>query len=58
MCNSLEDLVTVISGKGKGKAIPLRALTGREGSGRLRRPDFKTLAHEGGKVVSPMHRPP
>jgi hypothetical protein len=29
--------------KGKGKAIPLQALTGREGSRRLRLPDFKTL---------------
>jgi hypothetical protein len=36
-----------------GKAIPLQALTGPEGSRRLRLP-----AHEGGKVVSPMHRPP
>jgi hypothetical protein len=29
--------------KGKGKAIPLQALTGPEGSGRLRLPDFKTI---------------
>jgi hypothetical protein len=27
----------------KGKAIPLQALTGSEGSRRLRLPDFKTL---------------
>jgi hypothetical protein len=27
----------------KGKAIPLQALTGPEGSGRLRLPDFKTI---------------
>jgi len=32
-----------INGKGKGKAIPLQAWTGPEGSGRLRLPDFKTL---------------
>jgi hypothetical protein len=31
------------SGKGKGKAIPLQALTGPEGSRRLRLPDFKTI---------------
>jgi hypothetical protein len=29
--------------KGKGKAIPLRAWTGPEGSRRLRLPDFKTI---------------
>jgi hypothetical protein len=28
--------------KGKGKAIPLQALTGPEGSRRMRLPDFKT----------------
>jgi hypothetical protein len=29
--------------KGKGKAIPLQALTGPEGSRRLRLPDFITI---------------
>jgi hypothetical protein len=29
--------------KGKGKAISLQALTGPEGSRRLRLPDFKTI---------------
>jgi hypothetical protein len=29
--------------KGKGKAIPLQALTGPESSRRLRLPDFKTI---------------
>jgi hypothetical protein len=29
--------------KGKGKAIPLQAWTGPEGSSRLRLPDFKTI---------------
>jgi len=29
--------------KGKGKAIPLQAWTGPEGSRRLRLPDFKTV---------------
>ena len=29
--------------KGKGKAIPLQAWTGPEGSKRLRLPDFKTI---------------
>jgi len=29
--------------KGKGKAIPLQACAGPEGSRRLRLPDFKTI---------------
>jgi len=42
----------------KGKAVPLQAWSGPEDSRRLRLPDFVTTAHEGGKVVSLMHRPP
>jgi hypothetical protein len=42
----------------KGKAIPLQAWTGPEGSGRLRLTDSKQSTHEGGKVVSLTHRPP
>jgi hypothetical protein len=30
-------------GKGKGKAIPLQAWTGPEGSRRIRHQDFKTI---------------
>jgi hypothetical protein len=48
----------VTKSKGKGKSIPLQAFTGPEGSRRLRLSDFMTTAHEGGKVVSPTHRPP
>jgi hypothetical protein len=33
----------LILGKGKGKAIPLQALTGLEGSRRFWLPDFKTI---------------
>jgi hypothetical protein len=40
----------------RGKSIPLQASTGPVGSGKLRLPDFKTTAHESGKVVSPTHR--
>jgi hypothetical protein len=43
--------------KGKGKAVPLEAWSGPEGSRNLRFPDFLTTAQDGGKVVSLMHRP-
>jgi len=43
--------------KGKGKADPLQAWTGPEGSRKLRFPDFVTTAQDGGKVVSLTHRP-
>ena len=36
--------------KGKGKAVPLQARSGPEGSGKLRFPDFMTTAQDGGKV--------
>ena len=44
--------------KVKGKAVPLQAWRGPEGSRRMRFLDFKTTSHEGGKFVSPTHRPP
>jgi hypothetical protein len=34
---------TVNKDKGKGKALPLQAWTGPEGSSRLRLPDFNTI---------------
>jgi len=42
---------------GKGKAVPLQAWSGPEGSGKLSFPDFMTTAQDGGKVVSLTHRP-
>jgi hypothetical protein len=42
----------------KGKAVPLKAWTGPEGSRKLRFPDFVTTAQDGGKVISLTHRPP
>jgi len=36
----------------KGKAVPLEAWSGPEGSRKLRFPDFMTMAQDGGKVVS------
>jgi len=41
-----------------GKAVPLQARSGPEGSRKLRFPDYMTMAQEGGKFVSPKHRPP
>ena len=35
---------------GKGKAVPLQAWSGPEGSRKLGFPDFMTTAQEGGKV--------
>jgi hypothetical protein len=43
--------------KGKGKAVPLQAWSGPEGSRKLRFRDFLTTAQDGGKVVSLTHRP-
>jgi len=42
---------------GKGKAVPLQAWTGPEGSMKLRPPDFVTMAQDGCKVASLTHRP-
>jgi len=35
---------------GKGKAVPLQAWTGPEGSSKLRFPDFVTTAQDGGRL--------
>jgi hypothetical protein len=42
----------------KGKAVPLQAWSGPEGSSKLRFPDFMRTAQDGGKVVSLTYRPP
>jgi hypothetical protein len=42
---------------GKGKAVPLPAWSGPEGSRKLSFPDFLITAQDGCKVVSPTHRP-
>jgi hypothetical protein len=41
----------------KGKAVPLQAWGGPEGSRKLRFPDFLTTAQYDGKFVSLTHRP-
>jgi hypothetical protein len=44
--------------KGKGKAVLLQACSGPESSRKLWFPNFMTMAQDGGKVVSLMHRLP
>ena len=44
--------------KKKGNAVPLQAWTGPEGCTKLWLPDLVTTAQDGGKFVSPTHRPP
>jgi len=57
-CLNLHGLyVEHIKCKGKGKSVPLQDRSGPEGSRKLRFPDFMTMAQDGGKVVSLMHRP-
>jgi len=36
--------------KDRGKAVPLQAPRGTEGSGKLRFPDFMTIAQDGGRL--------
>ena len=40
----------------KGKVVPSQVWSGPEGSRKF--PDYMTTAQDGGKVVSPTHRPP
>ena len=42
----------------KGKAVPLQAWTGPEGSRKLRFLDFVTTAQDGGRLSAFTHRPP
>ena len=53
--NASRSLCKTSFSKGRGKAIPLQAWTGPEGSRRMRLLDFKTVEHKGSKVVSPTH---
>jgi len=53
----IKDLNKLKQFKVKGKAVPLQAWTGPEGSRKLRFPDYATTAQDGGKVVSLTHRP-
>jgi hypothetical protein len=53
----MQEIIIACNGKGKGKAVPLQAWSGPEGSRKLRFPYYMTMAQDGGKVVSLMHRP-
>jgi hypothetical protein len=53
--NVVSDLITL--GNNKGKAVPLQAWSGPEGSRKLRFPDYMITAQDGGKVVRLTHRP-
>jgi len=57
-CKMMCYLELSIGPKGKGKAVPLQAWSGPEGSRKFRFPDFMKTAQDGGKVVSLTHRPP
>ena len=46
------------SNKFKGKAVPLQAWSGPEGSSKLRFPYFITTAQKSGKVINLTNRPP
>jgi hypothetical protein len=48
----------ILRGKDKGKAVPLQAWRGPEGSRKFSFPDYITTAQDGGKVVSLTHRSP
>ena len=41
----------------RGEVVSLQVWSDPEGSRKLRFPDFMTTAKDGGKVVSPTHRP-
>ena len=43
---------------GREYAVPLQAWSGPDGSRKLRFPDYMKTPQDGGKVVSPTHRPP
>jgi hypothetical protein len=49
--------VDICINKGRGKAVPLQAWSGPEGSTKLRFLNFTTTAQGGGKVVSLTHGP-
>jgi len=58
LSEQIEFCVTSVIPTVRGKAALLQAWSDPGGSRKLRFPDFMTMAWDGGKVVSLMHRPP
>jgi hypothetical protein len=58
VCEQGSEMQALSYSKGKGKAVPLQAWSGPEGSRKLRFTNFMTMAQDGGKVVSVTHRLP
>ena len=54
----LQHVQRIDRNKEKGKAVPLHARSGPEGSRKLRFTDYMTTVQDGGKVVSLTHRLP
>jgi hypothetical protein len=57
MASSTMAFIFTVRSIKKGKAVPLEAWSGPEGSRKLRFPDFLTTTQDGDKVVSLTHRP-
>jgi hypothetical protein len=57
-CDAQQSIPNKSESKGTGKAVPLQAWSGPQGSRKLRFPDFMTTAQDGGKFDSLTHRPP
>jgi len=58
VCVCVWDCMPVCMYVSKGKAVPLQAWSGPEGSRKLRFPDYIKTAQDGGRVVSHTNWPP
>ena len=54
----MEQPIMSVKGKSNGKAVPLQACSGTDGSRKLMFPDFMKTAQDGDKFVSFTYRPP
>jgi hypothetical protein len=58
MTGSLMPILSTLRKGKKGKAVPVQAWSGPEGSRKLRFPDYMKTKQDGGKVGNLTHRPP